>query len=81
VFISVADTGKGMPEAVRQRVFDPFFTTKEAGKGTGLGLSISADIIRKHGGEISVTSEVGVGTTFVVQLPCNSPLQPATTID
>jgi signal transduction histidine kinase len=69
VYVSVADTGKGMTEEVRQRVFEPFFTTKEAGKGTGLGLSISADIIRKHGGEISVASVIGVGTTFTVRLP------------
>jgi two-component system NtrC family sensor kinase len=60
---------------VQQRVFEPFFTTKEAGKGTGLGLSISADIIRKHGGEITVESEPGAGTTFTVRLPVNSPLQ------
>lgn len=75
VFVSVADTGKGMTEDVTKRIFDPFFTTKEAGKGTGLGLSISADIVRKHGGEISVKSEVGVGTTFTVRLPVNSLLQ------
>ena len=75
VFVSVADTGKGMSEEVKQRIFEPFFTTKEAGKGTGLGLSISADIIRKHGGTISVESEVGKGTTFTVMLPVNSSLQ------
>jgi two-component system NtrC family sensor kinase len=75
VFVSVADNGKGMPENIRSHVFEPFFTTKETGKGTGLGLSISADIVRKHGGEISVESEVGVGTTFTVKLPVNSPYQ------
>ncbi|MDD2734243.1 MAG: ATP-binding protein [Desulfuromonadaceae bacterium] len=69
VFVSVADTGKGMPEHIQKSIFEPFFTTKEVGKGTGLGLSISADIIRKHGGEITVTSEVGCGTTFTVILP------------
>ncbi len=74
VFVSVADTGKGMTEDVKRRIFEPFFTTKETGKGTGLGLSISADIIRKHGGEIIVESEVGNGTTFTVKLPVNSPL-------
>jgi signal transduction histidine kinase len=73
IFISVADNGKGMPEDVKLRVFDPFFTTKETGKGTGLGLSISADIIRKHRGDISVESELGVGTTFTVRLPVNPP--------
>lgn len=74
VRVSIKDSGKGMTEEVQRRVFEPFFTTKEAGKGTGLGLSISADIIRKHGGEITVESEVGVGTTFIVRLPVSSPL-------
>jgi PAS domain S-box-containing protein len=69
VFVSVTDNGKGMAEEVKRRIFEPFFTTKEAFKGTGLGLSISADIVRKHGGEITVASEVGVGTTFTVRLP------------
>jgi two-component system NtrC family sensor kinase len=77
----VKDNGKGMPKDVQKRVFEPFFTTKEAGKGTGLGLSISADIIRKHGGEISVESEVGVGTAFTVKLPVDSPLQQAIHVD
>ncbi len=72
VFVSVEDTGKGMQEEVQKRIFDPFFTTKEAGKGTGLGLSISADIVRKHGGDISVTSRVGEGTEFTVRLPIDS---------
>lgn len=69
VFVSLADTGCGIPIEIQQRIFEPFFTTKEVGKGTGLGLSISYDIIRKHGGEISVKSETGRGTTFTVRLP------------
>ncbi|MDD2850743.1 MAG: PAS domain S-box protein [Desulfuromonadaceae bacterium] len=69
VFVSVADTGCGIPEEIQQRIFEPFFTTKEVGKGTGLGLSISYDIVRKHGGELSVVSEPGKGSTFTVQLP------------
>jgi len=69
VCVSIADTGKGMPKEVQERIFEPFFTTKPAGKGTGLGLSISADIVRKHQGEISVKSEPGAGTTFIVRLP------------
>lgn len=73
VYVAVADTGTGIPPAIRGRIFEPFFTTKEVGKGTGLGLSISADIIHKHGGEISVESSEGVGTTFTVRLPVTQP--------
>ena len=69
VYVSVADTGKGISEYDQKYIFDPFYTTKEVGKGTGLGLSISVDIIRKHGGEITVRSEVGVGSIFTVILP------------
>lgn len=73
IYVSVTDSGCGIPEGIRQRIFEPFFTTKEVGKGTGLGLSISYDIIRKHGGEISVESETGQGTTFTVKLPVSGP--------
>ena len=69
VLVRVSDTGCGMPPDVQRRIFEPFFTTKEVGKGTGLGLSISYDIIKKHGGEITVESEVGRGTVFTVRLP------------
>ena len=65
----VSDTGHGIPEAVIDQVFEPFFTTKARGKGTGLGLSISAGIVREFGGDISVRSVPGQGTTFRVALP------------
>lgn len=73
VYVSVTDNGCGIPEEIRQRIFEPFFTTKDVGKGTGLGLSISYEIIRKHGGEITVESEVGSGSTFIVRLPVEGP--------
>ena len=69
VYVEISDTGKGIAEEHLARVFEPFFTTKPVGKGTGLGLSISYGIVRKHGGEIDVRSEVGVGTTFIIRLP------------
>ncbi|MDR7869013.1 MAG: ATP-binding protein [Sporomusaceae bacterium] len=69
IFISVADSGRGISAANINRIFEPFFTTKEVGKGSGLGLSVSYDIIRNHGGEIGVESEEGKGTTFTVVLP------------
>ncbi|HEX9714653.1 MAG TPA: ATP-binding protein [Desulfurivibrionaceae bacterium] len=72
ICLAFADTGCGMPPEISQRIFEPFFTTKEVGKGTGLGLSITYDIIKKHQGEIEVTSEVGKGTTFTVRIPVKS---------
>jgi two-component system NtrC family sensor kinase len=69
VLITISDTGSGIPEEKLDRIFEPFFTTKEIGQGTGLGLSIAYDIVKKHGGEIGVVSEVGKGTTFTVALP------------
>ncbi len=69
LFVKIADTGRGIPPEVINRIYEPFFTTKEVGKGTGIGLSISHDIIRKHDGEITVESEEGKGTTFIVRIP------------
>jgi len=69
VVVDVADTGHGIPQANLQRIFDPFYTTKPVGKGTGLGLSICYGIVKKMGGEISVNSAVGLGTTFHVMIP------------
>ena len=67
--IEIGDNGIGMERATVERIFDPFFTTKEQGQGTGLGLSVSYGIIREHGGSIRAESELGRGTTFVIQLP------------
>jgi len=69
VWIEVADNGCGIPAQSLQKIFDPFYTTKPVGQGTGLGLSLSYGIIKRHCGEIHVHSEVGVGTTFRVELP------------
>jgi signal transduction histidine kinase len=70
---AVTDTGVGIPAEDLVHVFDPFFTTKPVGQGTGLGLSVSYGIIKRHGGEIRVTSEGGKGTTFWVALPVSPP--------
>lgn len=67
--ISVNDTGCGISEEHLPKLFDPFFSTKHEGQGTGLGLSLCEKVIQKHGGRISVESEVGVGTTFCLHLP------------
>lgn len=69
VIVEVRDTGSGIPADILSRVFDPFFTTKPRGIGTGLGLPISRSIVTALGGEITVQSEPGVGTTFRVSLP------------
>jgi signal transduction histidine kinase len=65
--IRVEDTGCGITPEDRERIFDPFFTTKK--EGTGLGLSVCYGIVQRHGGEIEVDSEIGVGTTLKVRLP------------
>ena len=67
--IMVADTGHGIEKKNLSRIFDPFFTTKPTGEGTGLGLSVSYGIIKNHGGDIAVASEVGKGSTFTITLP------------
>jgi two-component system, NtrC family, sensor kinase len=69
VVVDVGDTGQGIPKANLVRIFDPFFTTKPVGKGTGLGLSICYGIIKKLGGDITVNSSVGLGTTFHLHFP------------
>jgi len=69
IWLEVADNGCGIAPQTMQKIFDPFFTTKPVGEGTGLGLSLSYGIVKKHHGDISVSSEPGKGTTFRVVLP------------
>ncbi len=73
VICKISDTGHGIKPEHLDKIFDPFFTTKEVGQGTGLGLSISYGIIEKHGGNISVESNLGKGTTFTFTLPISIP--------
>jgi PAS domain S-box-containing protein len=73
VVIRVADTGGGIPEAIRDKIYDPFFTTKAIGRGTGQGLAIVHRIVREHhAGTIDFDSTVGQGTCFVIRLPVAS---------
>ena len=69
VWVQIEDDGCGIPAENLQRIFDPFFTTKPVGHGTGLGLSLSYGIVQKHGGRLTVDSQVGRGTRFHLVLP------------
>ena len=73
VFVEIEDNGYGIEKKNLARVFDPFFTTKPTGEGTGLGLSVSYGIIKNHGGDILVKSEVGKGSAFKIVLPVVQP--------
>jgi two-component system, NtrC family, sensor kinase len=69
VVLVVSDNGEGIPEENLPKIFDPFFTTKPDGKGVGLGLAVAYGIVQSHGGEVTVQSKVGIGTTFTVTMP------------
>ena len=65
----IEDDGCGIEADLLDRIFDPFFTTKPVGEGTGLGLGLAHEIVRKHGGEITIESKSGPGSVFAVRLP------------
>lgn len=69
ITVSIRDTGAGIPADVLPRIFEAYFTTKPDGEGTGLGLAIARNIVEEHGGDIQVSSDVGLGTEFRVRLP------------
>jgi len=69
VAVKISDNGKGIEPEYLSRIFEPFYTTKQIGSGTGLGLSLCHQIVKQHGGTISVESQLGMGTEFEVNLP------------
>ncbi len=68
--LAIQDNGCGISDAIKDKIFQPFFTTKQGNEGTGLGLSVTHEIIRRHGFELIVDSEEGIGTEFIIKIPC-----------
>jgi signal transduction histidine kinase len=72
--LTVADTGVGIAEEIRDRIFEPFFTTKEVGKGSGQGLAIARSVVvEQHGGDLTFEVLPGAGTTFFLRSPLGEP--------
>lgn len=69
ISIYISDNGPGIPQEIKDKIFQPFFTTKDPGQGTGLGLSLAYDIIKAHGGVISVNTKERIGAEFSIKLP------------
>ncbi len=69
ILISIADNGPGIPDEIKDKILQPFFTTKKGTEGTGLGLSITHDIVKAHGGELSIETKPGQGSIFSISLP------------
>lgn len=69
VWVEIADTGEDIPPENQKRIFEPFFTTKPIGKGTGLGLSLAYSIVQKHHGNLEVSSQLGGGSYFRIEIP------------
>jgi two-component system NtrC family sensor kinase len=69
VEVTITDNGPGISDEIKDKIFQPFFTTKDTGKGTGLGLSLAYDIVKAHGGELTVDSTDGEGSAFIINLP------------
>jgi signal transduction histidine kinase len=66
--ITISDNGPGIPDSIKEKIFQPFFTTKPTGQGTGLGLSLSYDIVKAHGGSMTVDSIEGEGSEFSIKI-------------
>ena len=73
VCVEISDTGKGIPDELRDKIFDPFFTTKSVGKGTGQGLALAKNfIVNSHHGNLEIVKREGFSTTFRIELPRQS---------
>jgi signal transduction histidine kinase len=68
VRVAFEDNGPGIPDEIKDKILQPFFTTKKGTEGTGLGLSITHDIVKAHGGKLTIESSMGNGSAFIIQL-------------